>query len=71
MHVPRSRGAVAPEDPRHRRNLVALLLQHAGQLARQKRTDVACEAAREAGELAPGAPPVEALMRRICEPESP
>jgi len=69
--VQRRLAEVAPHDPQHRRNLVALLLQHAGQLARQQRSFDACEAAREAGELAPGAPPVEALMRRICDPVAP
>ncbi|MBD90247.1 MAG: hypothetical protein CL940_07905, partial [Deltaproteobacteria bacterium] len=62
---------VAPSDPQHRRNLVALLLQHASQLARRDRATEACGLAREAGDLAPGAPPVEALIRRICEPVSP
>ena len=40
---------VAPHDPQHRRNLVALLLQHAGQLARRERSTEACDLAREAG----------------------
>ena len=71
VKVQRALAGVAPTDPQHRRNLVALLLQHAGQLSRQGRSVEACDAAEEAGELAPGAPPVEALMRRICDPESP
>jgi tetratricopeptide (TPR) repeat protein len=71
IKIQRSLAAVAPEDPQHRKNLVALLLQHAGQLARQNRTVEACDAAQEAGDLAPGVPPVEALMRRICDPEAP
>jgi tetratricopeptide (TPR) repeat protein len=71
VRVQRSLVEIAPEDPQHRRNLVGLLLQHAGHLARQDRATAACNAAQEAGELAPGVPQVEALVRRICEPESP
>lgn len=71
IRVQRGLVEIAPQDPQHRRNLVALLLQNAGHLMRQGRAVEACDAAREAGELAPGAPPVEAMIVRVCEPNAP
>jgi len=67
LPIQRSLLAAAPQDPQHRRNLVALLLQHASERERAGESEAACAAAREAGELAPGAPPVEAKIRAACQ----
>jgi tetratricopeptide (TPR) repeat protein len=71
LPVQRALLAAASSDPQHRRNLVALLLQRSAQLAKTGERPAACEVAREAGEIAPGAPPVEARIRTLCEAPTP
>jgi tetratricopeptide (TPR) repeat protein len=66
LPIQRALMELATADPQHRRNYVALLLQHASHLDKTGKRPEACAAAKEAGEIAPGAPPVEARIRALC-----
>ena len=59
-------AAQEPQVRSHRRNLIALTMQHAQNLLTGGEWEAACAAAREAVALAPGAAPLRARMGQIC-----
>ena len=62
----RSLVRMAPDDPQHHRNLVALLAQ-AASVAQDAGDQVrACALAMEMGTLAPNVAPVQARMKTLC-----
>ena len=58
--------AASPTDAAAHRNLVALLLKHAGELAAAGQAEAACAAAMEAASLAPSASSVAARAAALC-----
>lgn len=58
--------SLAPDDPSRRRNLVALLLQHAGALSAAGQAAAACDTARQAQSLVPGVPAIAARAQSLC-----